>query len=59
MNNDIKFNNIEWKTPYPLTKFEDRFGLHGSVIFLDSNKCGFLLICTLACSQTLVVNLQN
>ena len=36
MNNDIKFLNIEW-TPYPLTNFEDCFGLRASVIFLDSN----------------------
>ena len=55
MNNDIKFLNIEWKTPYPLTNFEDRFGLRAS-IFLDSSMCGFLFICTLASSQTLVVN---
>ena len=48
MNNDIKFLNIEWRTPYPLTNFEDRFGLRASVIFLDSNMCGFLFICTLA-----------
>ena len=33
MNNDIKFLNIEWRTPYPLTNFEDRFGLRASVIF--------------------------
>ena len=54
MNNDIKFLNIEWRTP-----FEDHFGLHASIIFLDSNMCGFLFICTLASSQTLVVNRQN
>ena len=36
MNNDIKFLNIEWR-PYPLTNFEDRFGLRASAIFLDSN----------------------
>ena len=34
MNNDIKFLNIEWRTPYPLTSFEDRFELCASVIFL-------------------------
>ena len=34
MNNDIKFLNIEWRTQYSLTDFEDRFGLHSSVIFL-------------------------
>ena len=50
MNNDIKFSNIEWRTPYPLTNFEDRFWLRASVIFLDSNMCR---------SQTLVVNWQN
>ena len=33
MNNDIKFLDIEWRTPYPLTNFADRFGLRGSVIF--------------------------
>ena len=59
MNNDIKFLEIEWRTPNPLTKFEDHFGLRASIIFLDSNKCGFLFIWTLARSQTLVVNWQN
>ena len=61
MNNDIKFLNTEWRTPYPLTgkNFEDRFGLRASVILLDSNMCGFLFIWTLAPSQTLVVNWQN
>ena len=59
MNNDIKFLNIEWRTPYPLTNFEDRFGLRASVIFLDSNMCGALFICTQASSQTLVVNYVN
>ena len=59
MNNDIKNLNIEWRTPYPLTDFEDRFGLGASVIFIDSNMCAFLFICTLASSQTLVVNWQN
>ena len=59
MNNDIKLLNIEWRTPYPLTSFEDCFGLHASVIFVDSNMCGFLFIWTLAISQTLVVNWQN
>ena len=33
MNNDIKFLNIEWRTPYPLPNFEDRFELRASVIF--------------------------
>ena len=56
MNNDIKFLNIEWRTPYPLTDFEDRFGLRASVIVLESNMCLFLFICTLARSPTLVVN---
>ena len=32
MNTDIKFLNIEWGTQYSLTKFEDCFGLHASVI---------------------------
>ena len=59
MNNDIKSLNIEWKTPYPLTIFEDGFGLRASVTFLDSNMCGFLFICTLSSSQTLVANWQN
>ena len=59
MSNDIKFLNIEWRTPHPLTNFEDHCGLCAWVIFLDSNMCGFLLICTLASSQTLVVNRQN
>ena len=36
MNNDIKSINIEWRTPYPLTNFEDHFGLRASVIFLYS-----------------------
>ena len=35
MNIDIKFLNIEWRTRYSLTKFEDHFELHASVIFLD------------------------
>ena len=34
MDSDIKFVNIEWRTPYPLTNFEDRFRLRASVIFL-------------------------
>ena len=51
MNNDIKFLDIEWRTPYPLTNFEDRFGLRASVIFLDSNMYGFLFIWTLARSH--------
>ena len=59
MNNDIKFLKIEWRTPYPLTNFEGRFGLRASVIFLNSNMCGILFICTLASPQTLVVNGQN
>ena len=59
MNNDIKFLTIEWRRPYPFTNFKDRFGLRASVIFLDSNMCGFLFMCTLASSQTLVVNWQN
>ena len=59
MNYDIKFLNIEWRTPYPLTNFEDRFGLRASIICLDSSMCGFLFICKLSCSQTLVVNWQN
>ena len=50
MNDDIKFLNTESRTPYPLTDFEDRFGLRASVIFLDSNMCGLLFICTLASS---------
>ena len=59
MNSDMKFLNIEWRTPYPLTNFEDRLGLCASVIFLDSNMCSFLFICTLASSQILVVNWRN
>ena len=38
MNSDIKFLHTEWRTPYPLTHFEDRLGLRASVIF-------FLLQC--------------
>ena len=34
MNNDIKFLDIEWRTPYPLRNFEDRFGLCASSYFL-------------------------
>ena len=56
---DIKFLDIEWRTPYPLTNFEDRFWLRASFIFLDSNMWGFLSIWKLARSQTLVVNWQN
>ena len=48
MNNDIKFLNIEWRTPYPLTNFEKRFGLHASVIFVDPNMCGFLKLLWIA-----------
>ena len=59
MNNDIKFLDIEWIKPYPLTNFEDRFGLRASVIFLDSKMCGFLFIWTLVRFPTLVVNWQN
>ena len=59
MNNNIKLFNIEWRIPYPLTNFEDCFGLRAPVIFLDSNMCGFLFMCTLASSETLVVNYQN
>ena len=33
MNDDIKFLNIEWRTQYSLTNFEDHFGLHNSIIF--------------------------
>ena len=33
MNNDIKFLNTEWRAPYPLTNFEDRFGLRAYVWF--------------------------
>ena len=57
--NDIIFLNIEWRTPYPLTNFEDPFGLRASVSFLDSVMCCFLFIWTLASSQTLMVNWQN
>ena len=56
MNYDIKFLNIERRTPYSLTNFEDRFGLRASIVFLVSNMCGFLFIWTLASSQTLGVN---
>ena len=59
MNNEIKFLNTKWRTPYPLTNVEDRFQLRASLIFLDSNMCGFLFICTLASSPTQVVNWQN
>ena len=38
MNNDIKFFNMEWRTPYPITDFEDRFGTQFFFsFFLDSN----------------------
>ena len=33
MNNDIKFLNIEWRTRYSLTTFEDQFGLYALVFF--------------------------
>ena len=59
MNIYIKFLNIEWRTPYPLTHVEDRFGLRASFFFCYSNMCGVLFICTQANSQTLVVNLRN
>ena len=46
MNNDIKFLDIEWRTWYSLTYFEDHFGLRASFISyrLDPNICGFLHI---------------
>ena len=43
MNINIKFLNIEWRTPYPLTNFEDRFGLRASIIFVTP-------ICVVSCS---------
>ena len=55
MNNDIKFLNIVWRALYSLTNSEDCFGLYASFIFLYSHMCGFIYICMLACSQTLVV----
>ena len=58
MNNNIKFLNIEWRTRYSLTTFEDQFGLY-ALVFLDPNMCGFLHICILVWSQTLVVDWQN
>ena len=39
--------------------FEDHFGLHASVIFLDPNMWYFWYICILPSSQILVVNWQN
>ena len=38
----VVFLSIECRTRYPLTNFEDRFGLRASVI--DCNMCGFLYI---------------
>ena len=32
MNNDLKFLNIEWRTQYSHTNFDEHFGLHASVI---------------------------
>ena len=32
MNNDFKYLNMEWRTPYPLKNFETHFGLRASVI---------------------------
>ena len=58
MNIYIKLFNIEWRTPYPLTNFEDRFDCV-SRLFFYSNMCAVLFICTQASSQTLVVNLRN
>ena len=34
MKSDIKFLNIEYRAPYSLTNFEDRFRFRVSVIFL-------------------------
>ena len=59
MNDDTKCVTIELWTRYSLTNFENHFGLHVSVVFLDPNMCGFLHICILFWSQTLVVNWQN
>ena len=49
-NSDIKLLNIEWRAPYPFTNFEDHF---------TPNMCGILFVCTLASTQTLLVNWQN
>ena len=53
MNSDIKYLNMEWRAPYPFTNFEDRFELSASVIFVDSNMCGFLFIGALASSRSI------
>ena len=39
MNNVIKFRNIEWRTRYSLTNFEDHFGLHALVHFFFHSPC--------------------
>ena len=59
MNIYIKLFNIEWRTPYPLTNFADRFWIACLGYFFYSNMRGVLLICTQASSLTLVVNLRN
>ena len=59
MNNDIKFLNVERRTRYSLTNFEDHFGLQATVIFSDANMCNFRHIRMLVGSQTLGVNWQN
>ena len=41
---------IEWITQYSLINFEDYFGMHASIIFLDPNMCGFWYICMLSSS---------
>ena len=33
MKSDIEYLDMEWRTPYPLTSFEDRFGLHACYFF--------------------------
>ena len=43
MNSEMKFLNIEWRTPYPLTNFEDRFGLRASVVFFLLQYVWFLV----------------
>ena len=62
MNIYIKFVIIEWRTPYPLTNFEDRLDCVPQLFFYFisySKMCGALFICTQASSKTLMANLRN
>ena len=43
MNNDLKFLNIEWRTQYSHTNFDEHFGLHASVISYSPQYVWFIV----------------